>query len=155
MTSQTIITLLSITLPLVGAAIGFLVKYIMEKNKELSSEVTKERRLIYQQYVNLIMDVFANTKVNGKELNLVKELYGFYKKYILYASPNVIKAFSDYFQYLYNNEDKEIDIKKNIILLSRIMLEMRKDLGLKNDGLGENGEMLFRAILKDYDSFID
>ncbi len=154
MSSQTIITLLSITLPLVGAAIGFLVKYIMEKNKELSSEVTKERRLIYQQYVNLIMDVFANTKGNGKEPNLVKELYGFYKKYVLYASPNVIKAFSDYFQFLYNNTDVEVDIKKNIQLLSKIMLEMRKDLGLKNVGLGENGEMLLRAILKDYDAFI-
>ena len=31
------------------------------------------------------------------------------------------------------------------------MLEMRKDIGLKNDGLGKNGEMLIRALINDYD----
>jgi len=32
---------------------------------------------------------------------------------------------------------------------------MRKDLGLKNKGLGKNGEMLLRALLSDYDIIID
>lgn len=154
MNIQTTITLMSIILPLIGAAVGYLIKQSIEKNKELLSEVTKERRLIYQQYVNLIMDLFANTKApNNKEINMVKELYGFYKKYLLYASPNVIKAFSDYFQFLYT-EDTQTNLPKNMKLLSKIMLEMRKDLGLKNDGLGLNGEMLLRAILKDYDTIL-
>ena len=145
---------MSIVLPLIGAAIGYFIKQSIEKKKELLSEVTKERRLIYQQYVNLIMDIFANTKEsNGKKINMVEELYGFYKKYMLYASPNVIKAFSDYFQFLYT-QDTQANLSKNMKLLSKIMLEMRKDLGLKNNGLGSNGEMLLRAILKDYDQIL-
>ena len=35
--------------------------------------------------------------------------------------------------------------------MTKIMAEMRKDLGLNNKGLGKNGEVLLRAILKDYD----
>lgn len=154
MSTQTLIAVMSVMLPLVGALVGYFIKQSIEKKKELLSEVTKERRLIYQQYVNLIMDIFANTKEpNAKEINMVQELYGFYKKYMLYASPNVIKAFSDYFQFLYT-KDIQTNLPKNMKLLSKIMLEMRKDLGLKNDGLGPNGEMLLRAILKDYDEIL-
>ena len=38
--------------------------------------------------------------------------------------------------------------------MTKIMAEMRKDLGLKNNELGENGEMLMRALIKDYDKII-
>lgn len=48
MTSRTIITVLSITLPLIGAGIGYLIKSNIEKKKELTNEITKERREIYQ-----------------------------------------------------------------------------------------------------------
>ena len=76
----------------------------------------------------------------------------FYKKYVLFASPNVIKAFSDYFQYVYNQNDSEdTDSKKSLELITKIMFEMRKDIGLNNKGLGKNGEMLMRALITDYD----
>jgi hypothetical protein len=157
MNSQTIITILSITLPLLGAGIGFLIKYSIEKKKELVNEVTKERRAIYQQYVNLMIGLFANSKTNKKSSTdkMLTDLYEFYKKYVLYASPAVIKAYSDYFQYMYKQDDnEETDSKKHLQFMTKIMLEMRKDLGLKNKGLGKNGEMLMRALIKDYDSLI-
>lgn len=153
--TQTSITILTILLPFIGAGIGYLTKYYIEKNKELTNELTKQRREIYQQYVNLIIDLFSKNKIkqNKKEDNLLAELFEFYKKYILYASPNVIKAFSNYFQFIYNQNDFENDkdSKKSLEYMTKIMLEMRKDIGLKNDGLGENGEMLLRALINDYD----
>ncbi|WP_452602368.1 hypothetical protein [Pontimicrobium sp. MEBiC06410] len=97
----------------------------------------------------------GNSKVNKKSStnHMLKELYAFYKKYVLYASPKVIKAFSNYFQLMYNrNEEEEIDTKLHLQSMTKIMIEMRKDLGLKNKGLGRNGEMLMRALIKDYDS---
>jgi hypothetical protein len=156
MESQTSITLLTILLPLIGAGIGYFIKSNIEKKKELTNEVTKERRLIYQQYVNLIIDLFANTK-NEKPLNqthLIQELNEFYKKYVLYASPNVIEAYSNFFQFSYKNEAKTPDINKLIPLLTKIMLEMREDLGLKNNKLGKNGTILLRALIKDFDDVI-
>jgi hypothetical protein len=155
MDSQTIITILSVTLPLIGGGVGYLLKSSIEKKKALTNEVTKERREIYQQYVNLMIGIFANTKTNKKNStnNMLTELYTFYKKYVLYASPKVIKAFSDYFQLMYDrNEGEDVDTKIHLQHMTKIMAEMRKDLGLKNKGLGKNGEMLMRALIKDFDS---
>jgi hypothetical protein len=45
-----------------------------------------------------------------------------------------------------------MDTKLHLQSMTKIMAEMRKDLGLKNKGLGKNGEMLMRALIKDYDS---
>ena len=69
----------------------------IDKKKKLSSEIAKERRVIYQQYVNLIIGIFANSKINKKnnQNKLLNDLFEFYKKYVLYASPSVIKAFSN------------------------------------------------------------
>ena len=145
---------MAITLPVFGAGVGYLIKTNIEKKKALTNEVTKERREIYQQYVNLMIGFFDHTKVKRKDSDskMISELFDFYKKYVLYASPSVIKSFSDYFQFLYKNNGKEnFDSKKNLNHMTKIMLEMRKDLGLKNKGLGKNGEMLMRALLTDYD----
>lgn len=49
MYSETIITILSVTWPLIGARKGYLLKSNIEKKKELTNEITKERRTIYQQ----------------------------------------------------------------------------------------------------------
>ena len=154
MSTQTILTII---LPLLGAGIGYLIKYSIEKKKELVNEVTKERRAIYQQYVNLMIGLFANSKTNKRSSTdkMLTDLYEFYKKYVLYASPAVIKAYSDYFQYMFKqNDNEETDSKKHLQFMTKIMLEMRRDLGLKNKGLGKNGEMLMRALIKDYDSLI-
>ena len=151
MDTTQIITLLTISLPIIGAGIGYLIKSQFEKKKELNNELNKQRREIYQNFVNLIIDIFANTKLkkNTTDQNL-KQLFEFYKKYVLFASPNVIKAFSDYFQYLYNPE-KEEDLKLHLSSITKIMFEMRRDIGLENKGLGENGEMLMRALITDFD----
>lgn len=157
MKTQTIITILSITLPLLGGGIGFLLKSNIEKKKELTNEITKERREIYQQYVNLIIGLFADSKINKstKQNRLLTDLYEFYKKYVLYASPKVIIAFSDYFQFLYSqNDNEETDSKQHLLYMTKIMAEMRKDLGLKNNELGANGEVLMRALIKDFDTIV-
>ncbi len=104
------------------------------------------------------MEIFseAKTEIKQPDEEIVKKLYEFYKKYILYASPGVINSFSDYFQYLYatNSQKVTLDLKVLFTKLSKIMIEMRKDLGLINQDLGENGEKLFRAIITDFDEIM-
>ena len=107
--------------------------------------------------MDLIIDIFKGTKTGKQteEQDLLTQLYTFYKKYILYASPEVIIAFSDYFQYLYKvNGEVTNDFKIHFQKLTHIMAEMRKDLGLSNKKLGNNGEKLFRALITDFDSMM-
>lgn len=151
-------TLLTISLPIIGAGIGFFIKHIIEKKKDLYSQVTIERRELYQHFVNLIIDLFSASKTGKSQPDrqVLNKLYEFYKKYVLYASPGVINAFSDYFQYLYlvNADDEKSDIIMHFRKLSKIMVEMRKDLGLSNKKLGTDGEKLFRALITDFDKYI-
>ncbi len=151
-------TILTIILPLIGAGIGYFFKQGIEKKKELQSEVTKERRELYQQFVNLIIDTIKGTKVNQEQTDsqMIENLYQFYKKYILYASPEVIVDFSEYFQYIYStsNTSNKPDNKIHFRRLTKIMKAMRKDLGLSNKKLGTDGEVLFRALITDFDKLI-
>jgi len=153
MTEESLQILGTILLPLIGGGVGFLLKRYLDKKREIFNENAKERRQAYQDFVDLIIDLFANSKLkNNKKLDLNK-LYGFYKKNILFAPPKVVNAFSDYMQFLYHydkddDQAKYIQIKK----LTRVLKEMRADLGLKNNNLGDDGERLMRAIINDFDS---
>lgn len=158
MEKNLLFTLLTILLPLLGASVGYLVKHVIEKKKELLSEITRERRQFYQEFVDLVINIFSGAKTDNQFENkdFVENLYNFYKKYVLYASPKVITLFSDYFQYLYKvNESGEDNLETHLRKLSKIMQEMRKDLGLSNKELGEDGEIIFRAIIKDFDQIIN
>ena len=93
---------LTFLLPVIGAGIGYYVKHLIEKRKELLSEVNKERRELYQKFINLVVDIMKGVKgKNRKQPDYINEIFEFYKKYILYASPEVINKFSDYFKFLY------------------------------------------------------
>lgn len=152
-----LIPLLSVTLPILGGAIGYFIKYSTDKKKELLSEITKERRKHYQNFVDLVIEILKSTKGKGKKTDSEQylKLFDFYKKYILYASPEVINNFSNLFQYLYLNT-KDSPEKSIVIIkkLSNVLKAMRTDLGLSNKKLGQNGENILRALLRDFDKKI-
>lgn len=152
MTEKEIGVLLTILLPLIGAGIGFLAKRYLDKKRELFNENTKERRQAYQDFVDIVIDLFAGDKINKKPFD-ISRLYNFYKKNILFAPPSVVNAFSDYMQFIYimDNDNPE-HTAENICKLTEVLKQMRNDLGLNNKDLGENGEKLMRALLTDFDS---
>ena len=151
------LTLLTIVLPLLGAGIGYLLKEKVERKKTLEIEVIRERREHYQQFVDLIINLLKQSKEgNSRPEDFLSSYYEFYKKYILYASPSVISAFSDYFQCLFqaNEGGPQVDHKTHFRLLTRILTAMRRDLGLDNKNLGKDGEVLLRAIINDFDKIM-
>ncbi|MDR2911937.1 MAG: hypothetical protein LBV38_01345 [Alistipes sp.] len=151
MNTNNLITLLSIVLPLVGAGIGYLVRHIIEKKRELLSEINKERRAHYQLFVDIFVE-FTETTGRNEECNFREKLYSFFRKYLLYASPEVIKSFGDFVQLLGRVDFCTQDQEKNCLkAMTKIILCMRKDIGLKNRFLGRNGEKIMRGIYKDYD----
>ena len=151
----------TVILTLLGAGVGYYLKHLIEKRKELVSEVNKERRELYQKFINLVVDIMKGVKglkdQSNKQSKFISELYEFYKKYILYASPEVINRFSDYFQYLYDEDKKESldELQNHFRKLTAIMIAMRKDLGLTNKKLGKDGVNLMRALLTDFDKVMN
>jgi len=158
MSTETILTITTISLPIIAGGLGYLWKSSIEKKRELLSEVNIERRAAYQIFVNMVIDIFADIKSNkGNDVNKsLKQLHEFYKKNVLFASPSVVISFSNYMQYIYTQEDKKKESKDYALvqlkMLTVVMKDMRKDLGLSNKGLGDQGEILIRALITDFDS---
>lgn len=99
MTEKALEVLITILLPIVGGGIGFFLKRYLDKKSELFNENAKERRQAYQDFINIIIDIFAGTKDKKQKPFDISRLYDFYKKNILFAPPKVVNAFSDYMQY--------------------------------------------------------
>lgn len=159
MMDNSIMTLLTIILPLLGGGVGYFINHQLEKKRKLQSRVTNERRELYQRFVDFVIDILRNTKTNSQqdEPEMIDTLFNFYKKYVLYASPQVINSYSDYFQYLYklNEEGGKMDNRIHFQKLTRIIKAMRTDLGLTNKKLGKDGEMIFRALITDFDKIFE
>ena len=144
---------ISLVISLVSGVIGFFVKMRIDRKKELLSQINIERREAYQGFVNLVIDLFASTKSKNKSTEgFIPKLYEFYKKNVLFASPIVVNKFAEYMQFLYHfDNSKEENLYEHIRKLTAVLKSMRDDLGLSNKDLGENGENLMKAIIKDFD----
>ncbi len=142
----------------ISGSAGYFIKDNLDKKRELISEVNMERREVYQQTVDLIINIFANTKSQDslsieQQLTMITQLYDIYKKNLLYASPEVINAFADFMQHAYQNTGNATPLETKAYLrkLSILLGAMRTDLGLKNDGLGSDQQNLLRVMITDFD----
>jgi hypothetical protein len=134
---------------------GYYLKHYLDKNKEMSSETYKERRDSYFKFVDIFVDILKSSKQN-KEVDissLTNKLYGLYKSYLLYASPKVIMAYGDYFQFLYNQNpnDSVENAMESLETLTCILAHMRMDFGLSNRGLGDHSRNLLRPLITGFD----
>lgn len=152
------ISTISVLLPLLAAGVGYWLRYYLDRKKELTSEVNKERRVVYQQMVDMLFGILEKVKHGDKQSpkeiqKLIEELYKIYRKEVLYASSGVINAFNDFMQFSYRtNQGIQQNPHDILWLLSNLLAAMRKDLGLSNKGLGKDHRKLLRALISDMDN---
>lgn len=145
--------LIGLITTVIGAGIGYYLKYFLDKQKELTSEVTKERRAMYQQFVDLVMNlIYSVKKDQSDQQKYINNLQEFFKKNVVYASPRVVKALSKMFQLLYSESGQ--DPKEVLLHMTFVIKEMRADLGLSNKGLGKHGEELIKPMFKDWEAIM-
>lgn len=164
MTTEDWLKLAGVIVSVLGSgAVGYFIKYFLDKKASFTSANGEAKRETYQKFVNIMLSFFHETKKNQVlKRNAVDELAEFYKKYILYASPAVIKTFSDLMTHFYkrNNGEKADEpmtlreTRKLLRKMTKIFKAMRKDIGLSNKGLGYNGQRLMRAMVTDYDDLM-
>jgi len=148
-------TLINFGFTIAGAVVGYYIKHFLDKKRELTSEVNKNRREIYFDFVDLILSAFySKGDATNLEDKLAESLQDFFKKSTMYSSPKVVLSLTKLFQDLYriNDINKSKPSTKTLLYnTTDIIKEMRKDLGLSNKGLGESGEELIKALIKDWD----
>jgi hypothetical protein len=149
-------TLVTLILTGIGAILGYILRYQFDKKKELTSEVNKERRAVYQQLVDLLYGLLENVK-KGKEPDmneLTTKMFGIYRKNVLYASPKVIQAFNEFLDYSQNLKTANSSRPEVVLFkMAGLIAAMRKDLGLSNRGLGKHNKRLLRSAITDIDNY--
>ena len=86
-----------------------------------------------------------NSNKNFSNTNYKLALDDFFSKNILYSSPEVINAISNFLVLINNLESDKIqnNYKEQI---AKILYFMRKDLGLSNKNLGKNGINILKSV---------
>ncbi len=151
-----IFVLVGTILTILGGFIGYFIKDFLDKKREMNSENIKVKREMYKEFIILLLKVINNnardTQGNVVPIDIKKEMHKFYEDYLLYSSPFVINAYGDFMQYVYKNP-QSMDTKILLGKLANVVKSMRKELGLSNKNLGNNGKKIFRAMFKDFDNF--
>jgi hypothetical protein len=145
----TVLPFLAVIFTALGVLIGYFVKAFLDKKERINSQLYEKKREAYRTFIGLVIDLFS-----GKETTtIVASFREFYKDCLFFASPKIITLYGDFFQYLYLNPkvDKPFEQMK---LITKIIGEMRIEIGLSNKNLGKNSEILLRPIITDFDSQI-
>ncbi|MFO7889765.1 MAG: hypothetical protein R6V04_05425 [bacterium] len=145
-------------LMIIGGIITWLIKSKIEELKSVHEKLRKQQLETYSQILEPIIRLFAGFKGDDEDSKLaLKEIQSFdYKKTAfdlnLFGSDNVVKAYSDFMQYIYKMEKQEQKDKDPIEMLSylgKVMLEIRKSLGHKKTRLKEID--MLRFMITDID----
>lgn len=142
-----------------SAAIGYLVKYFLDKKSQFSSDNAKIKREMYQEYVDFILQFLSDIQEQQSAVTpqqqkaIVKKMKDFHKSAVLYSSPRVINAYSDMLQNAYRI-NKNGDSYYAMVHMTNVFKEMRRDIGLSNRGLRSGAIRLMRPLINDYDTTI-
>ncbi len=129
-------------LMLIGGIITWFIKTKIEELKSIQEIIHKQQLETYSEILEPIIRLFSSIKndSNDDEIAINKIKSFDYRKTAfdlnLFGSDEVINAYADFMQYVYAMEKTE---NKNpnemILLLGKVMLEIRKSLGHKKTKL--------------------
>ena len=147
---------------IVSGLLGYFIKYYFDKKKEFASKNAEVKREIYQDFVNLVISFFEDVdqakqmspgQAREKQIEFKNKMYKFNRKYILYASPGVVRAVSGFMHHFYSVEEEDgvKSTRKALSKMTKVFKVMRKDIGLSNWWLDRNGKVLMKSIIRDYD----
>ena len=122
---------------LLGALIPAIFSYIGIKRELINTNSSKLYDIRRQEYVNYL-DSLQNMINNSNESNFIL-FQNSTNKLIIYADKKLSKLVNDYLQTIVNrtNSGDRISLEENIYFQTRIVNEMRAEIGITNGDLDQ------------------
>ncbi|MFC5272059.1 hypothetical protein [Adhaeribacter terreus] len=140
---------------LVGIVIGWYLKEQSEKLRLQKEKLLETKRENYLKVLIPIIRIFAGIRNKNEMEKAIKEVQSFdYKQtafhLMMFGSDGVVRAYNDFFQFLYNQPDTSSP-KLMMTYLGRLVIEIRKDIGNNSTTLKELD--MLRFMITDIDKF--
>ncbi|WP_092065577.1 hypothetical protein [Desulfonauticus submarinus] len=110
------------------------------KAKErVAFEAHREKKAeVYNEFLDMVIELMRNTKEGKRGDDILPEnieefFYKFTSKILIYGGPGVVKAFSNW-----RSAAADEDPIKGLLLIDKLFMEMRADLGESNKGIKKN-----------------
>jgi hypothetical protein len=136
-----------------AVALGALLKYFFDRRRESASLLAKSKGKMYEGYVNTILDFHLlpsttdPTEQQKRNDKFLKDTQAFQRRYMLTASPGVIRAIKRQLQFYERNQNKIVNPRKENKKNTVIFKQMRRDIGTSNWTLGRTAGVLMSPIL--------
>lgn len=135
---------------------GLLTWFLKDKSEKLKfqrEKLVEEKRVNYEKIMEPIIRTFSGIKNQKELIKATHQVQSFdYRKsafqLMYFGSDSVVKAYNNFFQYLYNNESNP-EPAKMMSLFGKLILEIRKDLGNSKTKLAEFD--MLRFMITDID----
>ncbi len=124
-----IVALITGVVSLVGVIFSSVISKIIDYRKSRQEYLAQKREGPYAEFVDMIYKIQQNVKNEGyyTEEQMLSDLSKFSKQITLWGSSNVVNLWVKFRE----NGAKPDSGTENLLLMEKIMNEMRKDLGLK------------------------
>lgn len=134
---------------------GYWLKFYLDKKQNAAVANAAFRRKLYQEYAETILSFYSisppknETEIKQRTAKFIQSTNEFHKKFVLDASPGVIRAIKNLQQYNKQVSDKGevVNGRKGTIKNAKVFKQMRRDLGSVNWGLGRNASVMFGPVL--------
>ena len=137
----------------IGLVAGYFIKYFLDRRQALGSISANFKRKIYQGYVNTMIAFYQQAPTTDEtELRRRQEAYTratrlFHKKYMLDASPSVVRAITRQQAYLAHHQNEKVDERRGGRKTTKVFKAMRRDIGTFNWTLGPSADVLLGPVM--------
>jgi hypothetical protein len=145
------------TLMIIGGIITWIIKSRTEEYRVIQEQLREQQRQIYQDILTPLIKMLGGTRNEKDEKEAIKKILSYdYRKTAfemnMIGSDEVVKAWGDFMQYLYKNDEttRLSNPFETLELLGKVVLEIRKSLGHKKTKL--KPEDMLRFLITDIDS---
>lgn len=122
-----------------------------QQKLRLQESLNKQKQKVYQDLVEFLFDVIESDHKYSEEEKIQKATQ-LLRKMTYSSSPDVLKSFGDFMQAQYNDSDPDHIIARK--LMAELIVQIRKDLGLRSRFSRENWLDVMRIYIRDIHEFL-